>query len=58
MDETRVLEKMLYYERSWRDDVTVDWLYKRSSGDSEAASNQPVGRSGLELRLRLVRLKR
>jgi hypothetical protein len=23
--------------------VTVDWLYQRSSGDSESASNQPVG---------------
>lgn len=43
MDETRVLAKRLYYEGSWRGNVAVDWLYKRSSGDSETASNQPVG---------------
>ncbi|UKZ60065.1 uncharacterized protein TrAtP1_001352 [Trichoderma atroviride] len=41
MDEARVLEERLYYERSWRGNVAVDWLYRRSSGDSETASNQP-----------------
>lgn len=43
VDETRALEKRLYYERSCRDNATVGWLYKHSSGDSETASNQPVG---------------
>ncbi|KAL7919726.1 hypothetical protein ACQKWADRAFT_300594 [Trichoderma austrokoningii] len=42
-DETRVVEKRLCRESSWRDNVTVDWPYQRRSGDSGTASNQSVG---------------
>jgi len=40
------LKRGFYYERNWRDNVTVDWQYKCSSGDAKTASTQPVGLVG------------